>query len=190
MPIYEYQCSKCDKIFERIVSVADSTKTVFCDCSPKAKAKKIISAPSFRLEGSGWYETDFKTGNKKNLVQSDVKSKKIFQNALRKFFEDFKGTRFDEPATSGNTNSGIGDREDGKEIKENPNVRLNNLTRLYALFEEHVSQPVNRSKNIDIIMAGLKAEIEHLETVFDRKRDKEGQVPNKNMGKKILKTFL
>ena len=76
MPIYEYQCIKCDKIFERIVSVADSTKTVFCDCSPKAKAKKIISAPSFRLEGSGWYETDFKTGNKKNLVQSDVKSKK------------------------------------------------------------------------------------------------------------------
>ena len=77
MPIYEYQCSKCGKIFERIVSVADSTKTVSCDCSPKAKAKKIISAPSFRLEGSGWYETDFKTGNKKNLVQSDVKSKKI-----------------------------------------------------------------------------------------------------------------
>ena len=76
MPIYEYQCSKCGKIFERIVSVADSTKTVSCDCSPKAKAKKIISAPSFRLEGSGWYETDFKTGNKKNLVQSDDKSKK------------------------------------------------------------------------------------------------------------------
>ena len=80
MPIYEYQCSKCDKIFERIVSVADSTKTVFCDCSPKAKAKKIISAPSFRLEGSGWYETDFKTGNKKNLVQSDIKVKKHLRN--------------------------------------------------------------------------------------------------------------
>ena len=76
MPIYEYQCSMCDRIFERIISVADSSKTVSCDCSPKAKAKKIISAPSFRLEGSGWYETDFKTGNKKNLVQSDDKSKK------------------------------------------------------------------------------------------------------------------
>ena len=97
MPIYEYQCSKCDKIFERIVSVADSTKTVFCDCSPKAKAKKIISAPSFRLEGSGWYETDFKTGNKKNLVQSDVKSKKTskepkkqkIQNLLKKIKKSF-----------------------------------------------------------------------------------------------------
>tara|TARA_B100001564_G_C20602605_1_gene653484 strand:- start:898 stop:1179 length:282 start_codon:yes stop_codon:yes gene_type:complete len=76
MPIYEYKCTKCEKVFERIVSVADSYKEVFCDCSPKAKAKKIISAPSFRLEGSGWYETDFKTGNKKNLVQSEDKSKK------------------------------------------------------------------------------------------------------------------
>tara|TARA_B100000575_G_scaffold256847_1_gene227434 strand:+ start:61 stop:342 length:282 start_codon:yes stop_codon:yes gene_type:complete len=76
MPIYEYQCGVCDKKFERIVSVADSSKTVFCDCSPNAKAKKIISAPSFRLEGSGWYETDFKTGNKKNLVQSEDKGKK------------------------------------------------------------------------------------------------------------------
>ena len=76
MPIYEYKCIKCDKIFERIVSVSDSTKSVFCDCSPNARAKKIISAPSFRLEGSGWYETDFKTGNKKNLVQSEDKSKK------------------------------------------------------------------------------------------------------------------
>ena len=76
MPIYEYKCTKCEKVFERIVSVADSSKAVFCDCSPRAKAKKIISAPSFRLEGSGWYETDFKTGNKKNLVQSEDKSKK------------------------------------------------------------------------------------------------------------------
>ena len=76
MPIYEYKCSKCNKVFERIISLSNSDKDVFCDCSPKAEAKKIISAPSFRLNGSGWYETDFKTGNKKNLVQSDDKSKK------------------------------------------------------------------------------------------------------------------
>jgi putative FmdB family regulatory protein len=83
MPIYEYKCIKCDKVFERIVSVADSSKTVFCDCSPNAKAKKIISAPSFRLEGSGWYETDFKTGNKKNLVQSEDKSKKTTKESKK-----------------------------------------------------------------------------------------------------------
>ena len=83
MPIYEYKCNKCDKIFERIVSIADSNKSIFCDCSPNAKAKKIISAPSFRLDGSGWYETDFKTGNKKNLVQSDDKSKKISKESKK-----------------------------------------------------------------------------------------------------------
>ena len=29
--------------------------------------QKELSAPKFRLKGSGWYETDFKTGNKRNL---------------------------------------------------------------------------------------------------------------------------
>jgi len=51
MPIYEYKCSKCNKVFERIISLSNSDKDVFCDCSPKAEAKKIISAPSFRLNG-------------------------------------------------------------------------------------------------------------------------------------------
>ena len=75
MPIYEYKCTKCEKVFERIVSVADSSKAVFCDCSPKAKAKKIISAPSFRLEG--WVGMRLTLRQViKNLVQSEDKSKK------------------------------------------------------------------------------------------------------------------
>ena len=32
---------------------------------------KLISAPSFRLKGSGWYETDFKTGKKKNISSNE-----------------------------------------------------------------------------------------------------------------------
>ena len=30
----------------------------------------MVSAPSFRLKGGGWYETDFKTGSKKNIVDT------------------------------------------------------------------------------------------------------------------------
>ena len=75
MPIYEFQCLKCNKKFEKILSISDSNKKVKCDCSEKAVAKRVVSAPSFRLDGKGWYETDFKTGTKKNLVQSkDPKS--------------------------------------------------------------------------------------------------------------------
>ena len=36
----------------------------------KNKVKKLISAPTFRLKGGGWYETDFKTGSKKNIVDN------------------------------------------------------------------------------------------------------------------------
>ena len=32
---------------------------------------QVPTAPSFRLKGNGWYETDFKTGNKKNIAKSD-----------------------------------------------------------------------------------------------------------------------
>ena len=35
------------------------------------KLKQIPTAPSFRLKGTGWYETDFKTGKKKNLAKND-----------------------------------------------------------------------------------------------------------------------
>ena len=33
--------------------------------------KQVPTAPSFRLKGTGWYETDFKTGKKKNLAKSE-----------------------------------------------------------------------------------------------------------------------
>ena len=75
MPIYEFQCSKCYKKFEKILNISDSNKKVKCEYCENALAKRVVSAPSFRLDGKGWYETDFKTGTKKNLVQSkDPKS--------------------------------------------------------------------------------------------------------------------
>ena len=40
----------------------------------KKSVQKLVSAPSFRLKGGGWYETDFKTGSKKNIV--DTKDEK------------------------------------------------------------------------------------------------------------------
>lgn len=77
MPIYEFQCSKCDRKIEKILSISESNKKIKCDYCKNAFAKRVVSAPSFRLDGKGWYETDFKTGTKKNLVQSsDPKLKK------------------------------------------------------------------------------------------------------------------
>ena len=43
------------------------------DCG-EASLRKKISAAAFRLKGSGWYETDFKTKDKKNLAGDSDKS--------------------------------------------------------------------------------------------------------------------
>ena len=75
MPIYDYKCSNCGHEIEIIQKISDKPKIICPKCNSKS-LKKLISAPSFRLKGGGWYETDFKTGKKKNLVQSDKKEKK------------------------------------------------------------------------------------------------------------------
>ena len=67
MPIYEYQCQECGHELEAIQRLADDPLTE-CPACGKQGLKKRVSAPSFRLSGGGWYETDFKTGDKKNIA--------------------------------------------------------------------------------------------------------------------------
>ena len=73
MPIYEYVCGACGKAHEALQKISDAPLTDCSACGQSALKKKV-SAPAFRLAGSGWYETDFKTGKKKNLVSNDKES--------------------------------------------------------------------------------------------------------------------
>ncbi len=74
MPIYEYQCEACGHVFDSLQKISESPLTKCPDCGAEA-LKKLLSAPAFRLKGGGWYETDFKTGDKKNLDKPDTKKK-------------------------------------------------------------------------------------------------------------------
>ena len=69
MPIYEYKCSECGHFMDALQGVNDSPLEDCPECSEKS-LKKLISAPNFRLSGEGWYETDFKTGSKKNIAEN------------------------------------------------------------------------------------------------------------------------
>ena len=72
MPIYEYVCTECDHAHEALQKISDTPLTD-CPACAKPALKKMISAPQFRLSGSGWYETDFKSSNQKNLTDSGDK---------------------------------------------------------------------------------------------------------------------
>jgi putative FmdB family regulatory protein len=69
MPIYEYQCQACGHVFEAIQKMADEPLKKCPECN-KSKLQKLVSAAGFRLSGGGWYETDFKSGKKKNVTES------------------------------------------------------------------------------------------------------------------------
>ncbi len=74
MPFYEYQCTKCGHEEEVLQKISDKPLKK-CPACGKLGLQKKVSAAAFRLKGGGWYETDFKSGNKKN-VAGDAKSEK------------------------------------------------------------------------------------------------------------------
>ena len=68
MPIYEYECTQCGHQLDALQGI-NEPRLSECPACNKTSLKRLISAPNFRLKGKGWYETDFKTGNRKNLVE-------------------------------------------------------------------------------------------------------------------------
>ena len=79
MPIYEYKCSDCGHLMDALQGVNDAPLTDCPACSGK-NLKRLISAPNFRLSGGGWYETDFKKENRKNLAENTKSTEKKDSN--------------------------------------------------------------------------------------------------------------
>ncbi len=74
MPIYGYVCKSCEHRFDVLQKMSDDPLVHCPDCG-EPTLQKELSAPKFRLKGKGWYETDFKTGNQRNLHGGDSESK-------------------------------------------------------------------------------------------------------------------
>ena len=65
MPIYAFECSACGHEFDRLQKLSDADPTD-CPVCGQSQVRRQVTAPSFRLAGGGWYETDFKKdGDKK-----------------------------------------------------------------------------------------------------------------------------
>lgn len=95
MPIYAYACKKCDHTLDALQKMADAP-LVDCPSCGEPGLKRLLSAPRFRLKGQGWYETDFKTGDKRNIA-GDTDSKK--PDKKDKAESKSKSTAKSKPAT-------------------------------------------------------------------------------------------
>jgi putative FmdB family regulatory protein len=90
MPIYAFRCDACGHGFDRLQKLSDPDPAECPECG-KPAVKRQVTAPAFRLAGSGWYETDFKSDRdrKRNLAGDEAPKKK-----------DEAGTGKAEPAAS------------------------------------------------------------------------------------------
>ena len=97
MPIYEYECTSCGHVLDALQKVSDDP-LVHCPTCGEAALKKLLSAPRFRLKGSGWYETEW-------VIE-----------AIRDYTQTFPRTiaSGDSAKPSGDKSSETGKKEDGK----------------------------------------------------------------------------
>jgi putative FmdB family regulatory protein len=85
MPFYEYECQACKYYAEVMQKISDAPLTRCPSCGKRA-LKKLVSVPVFRLKGSGWYETDFKSDkeNRRNLHGAEKEEAKAESKAEAK----------------------------------------------------------------------------------------------------------
>lgn len=74
MPVYEYKCHHCKKVFDHLQSINSDPlkKCIYCS----GKVEKLISASSFQFKGSGWYITDYKNSKPKAKAKGNENESK------------------------------------------------------------------------------------------------------------------
>lgn len=113
MPIYEYACKHCGHTFDILQKMSDEPLSVCPECG-EAELRKLLSAPNFRLKGSGWYETDFKSEKKRNLVEGDKaeSADKPAEKAEAKIKDQDKGKDSKPEAPAKKSAAGSGEAAD------------------------------------------------------------------------------
>jgi len=81
MPIYEYECQKCKKVFEYTQSIKEPKKDVCEECG--GPLERLISPSGFVLKGGGWYK-DLYSSSKKPESKTETKSESSSSSSDKK----------------------------------------------------------------------------------------------------------
>ncbi len=80
MPIYEYECDKCDAVFEAMQAISakplKTCKGLGCNDKDNGKVRRLVSASGFILKGSGWYTSEYPSEARKQGWEKDSKQTK------------------------------------------------------------------------------------------------------------------
>ncbi|MGB7754544.1 MAG: zinc ribbon domain-containing protein [Salinisphaera sp.] len=113
MPIYEYVCTNCGEPLEKLQKLSDAPLTE-CPACGEAALKRKVSVAGFRLAGGGWYETDFKSDNRRNVTGDGNASKASSSNG------DSPSTGSSSGGESKSSESGSKTSGDSKSAKTPP----------------------------------------------------------------------
>ena len=71
MPIYEYECEKCNTTFEAMQSVSAKPLKTCNKSSCKGKVHRLVSASGFIFKGSGWFTSEYPSDARKKGWESE-----------------------------------------------------------------------------------------------------------------------
>lgn len=72
MPIYEFECQKCQAVTEKQMKISDPPPTTCSHCG-NPSLKRLISRTHFMLKGSGWFNTLYSKDGASNDKKKDAK---------------------------------------------------------------------------------------------------------------------
>ena len=76
MPIYEYECEKCNNTFEAMQSVSAKPLKICNKSSCKGKVHRLVSASGFIFKGSGWFTSEYPSDARKKGWESEGQNAK------------------------------------------------------------------------------------------------------------------
>ena len=69
VPTYEYECSKCPRVFEVKQRISEPALTTCDRCG--GPIHRLLAATPFILKGGGWYVTDYPSESRKKALSSE-----------------------------------------------------------------------------------------------------------------------
>jgi putative FmdB family regulatory protein len=72
VPTYEYECSKCRRVFEVRQRISEPALTTHDGCG--GEVRRLISPAPFILKGEGWHVTDYPSESRKKAKEAEKSS--------------------------------------------------------------------------------------------------------------------